>query len=393
MDEDFDCIVVGAGPAGSMAAKTMAQAGVRVLLLEKHPRIGVPLQCGEGISYSGLARFVEPQAEWISAHVNGALLVSPSKQRLLVNHPRAGFVLDRKTFDRRLAEAAASQGAVVMTDSCAVGLLPGGGGGFGGVRVLQNGREKDYRAGVIVAADGVESLVARWAGIDSSLGLEQVDSAAQYLLSQVEVEPETVEFHLGRDIAPGGYAWVFPKGRNSANVGLAIAPHRSVKKAKEFLDRFVSKRFSRYRVMEFMMGAVPSYDRKRPLVRENVLLAGDAGRLVDSLSGAGISNAMLSGKLAGETVSRFVKNGKCSLLELKPYQDQLLKEKGSELRFYSYCRAIYLKMTDEDFDAVIRFLKDYLGDETIHSIQPLALIKTIIKSNRRLLPLLRHLVW
>jgi len=393
MDNRFDCIVVGAGPAGSMAAQTMAQAGIKVLLLEKHPRIGEPLQCGEGISCSGLARFVEPQAEWISAHIHKALLVSPSQQRLLVNHPQAGFVLNRKIFDRRLAEAAASQGATVMTDSCAVGLLPGDGRGFGGVRVLQDGREKDYHARVIVAADGVESLVARWAGIDSSLGLDQVDSAAQYLLSQVEVEPDLMEFHLGRDVAPGGYAWVFPKGPTSANVGLAIAPHRSVKKAKELLDQFASRRFSRYRVMEFMMGAVPSYNRKRALVKENVLLVGDAGRVIDSLSGAGISNALLSGKLAGETVSRFMKDGKSSLSRLKRYQDELLKEKGSELRFYSYCRAIYLKMTDEDFDAVVRFLQDYLGDETIYSIQPLALIKTIIKSNRRLFPLLRHLVW
>jgi digeranylgeranylglycerophospholipid reductase len=393
MAEDFDCIVVGAGPAGSMAAQTMAQAGIKVLLLEKHPRIGVPLQCGEGISYSGLARFVEPQPEWISAHIHKALLVSPSNQRVLVNHPRAGFVLDRKIFDRRLAEAAASQGATVTTNSCAVGLLSANGRGFGGVRVLQDGRERDYHARVIVAADGVESLVARWAGIDSSLGLEQVDSAAQYLLSQVEVEPDLMEFHLGRDVAPGGYAWVFPKGPNSANVGLAIAPHRSVKRAKELLDRFVSERFGRYRVMEFMMGAVPCYDRKRDLVKENVLLVGDAGRVVDSLSGAGISNALLSGKLAGKTVSRFVKDGQSSFSGLKKYEDELLKEKGSELRFYSFCRAIYLKMTDEDFDVVVRFLGDYLGDETIHSIQPIALIKTIIKSNRRLFPLLRHLVW
>jgi digeranylgeranylglycerophospholipid reductase len=393
MAEDFDCIVVGAGPAGSMAAQTMAQAGIKVLLLEKHPRIGVPVQCGEGISYSGLARFVDPQPEWISAHIHKALLVSPSNQRVLVNHPRAGFVLDRKIFDRRLAEAAASHGATVMTNSCAVGLLSANGRGFGGVRVLQDGREKDYRARVIVAADGVESLVARWAGIDSSLGLEQVDSAAQYLLSQVEVEPDSMEFHLGRDVAPGGYAWVFPKGPGSANVGLAIAPHRSVKRAKELLDLFVSKRFHRHRVMEFMMGAVPCYDRKRDLVKENVLLVGDAGRVVDSLSGAGISNALLSGKLAGKTVSRFVKDGQSSFSGLNKYEDELLKEKGSELRFYSFCRAIYLKMTDEDFEAVVRFLGDYLGDETIHSIQPIALIKTIIKSNRRLFPLLRHLVW
>lgn len=376
-----------------MAAKTLAESGADVLLLEKHPQIGVPLACGEGISYSGLARFVEPDPEWISTHIHKALMVSPSDRRLTVNHPRAGFVLDRKLFDRRLAEAACSQGATAVTNSCAVGLFDSGGRGFGGVRVLENGKEKKYRARVIIGSDGVESLVARWAGIDSRLRLDQVDSAAQYLLYDVEVEPDRMEFYLGREVAPGGYAWVFPKSRNSANVGLAIAPHRTAQKAKEFLDRFVAGRFSGYRIIESTVGAVPSYDRNRTLVKDNVLLVGDAGRLVDSLSGAGISNALLSGMIAGEVVGQFLKDGKSSFSALKKYEDRFLKEKGRELRFYSYCRAIYLKMTDEDFEAVVRFLQDYLGDKTIHAIQPISMIKSIIKSNRRLLPLLRHLVW
>lgn len=389
----FDCIVVGAGPAGSMAAKTLAENGIETLLLEKHPQIGVPLSCAEGISWTGLADFVEPDPAWICAHIHKALLVSPKKNRVMVNHPRAGFILNRKIFDRKLAEMAVTSGATISTNSCAVGLVRQDAGGFGGVRVIENGREKEYQARVIIGADGVESLVARWAGIDSSLRLDQVDSAAQYLLSQVEVEPDLMEFYLGRDIAPGGYAWVFPKGKNSANVGLAIAPHRTKKKAKEFLDRFVSQRFSGYRIVELTMGAVPSYDRRRGLVKENVLLVGDAGRVVDSLSGAGISNALRSGKIAGQVASGFIRNGKTSFSILKSYQDTFLKEKGMELRFYSYCRAVLLKMTDEDLDAVVCFLDDYFGDKTINAIQPIALIKTIIKSNRRLLPLLRHLIW
>lgn len=393
MDERFDCIVVGAGPAGSMAAKIMAQNGVRVLLLEKHPEIGLPLSCAEGISFSGLERFVKPDPEWISARIERALLVSPSGEHVTVHHPQAGFVLDRKLFDQRLARRAASSGASVKTGCCAVSLLNHQEDGFCGVKVLEEGREKEYRAKAIVGADGVESLVGRWAGIDTSLRLDQMDSSAQYLLSDVDVESDRMEFYLGQDVAPGGYAWVFPKGKDSANAGLAIAPHRTTKKAKELLDRFVQRRFTRLRTVEFHAGAIPSYDRKKPLVRDNILLVGDAGRLVDSLSGAGISNALLSGKIAGEVISRFLRTGESSLSALEDYQDRLLEEKGRELRFYSYCRAIFLKMTDEDFDAAVRFLRDYFGDRTIHEIRPIALIKTILKSNRRLLSLLRHLVW
>jgi digeranylgeranylglycerophospholipid reductase len=393
MDDKFDCIVVGAGPAGSMAAKTLAENGLEVLLLEKHPEIGVPVSCAEGISTSGLSRFVTPDTEWISAEVHRALLVSPSDESFTLHHPHAGYVLNRKIFDKRLAQKAASLGACVRLNSCALDLLNRKSGGFSGVRVLEEGKEKEYQGKVIIGADGVESLVARWAGVDSSLGLDRIESSAQYLLADVDVQPDCLEFYVGHSVVPGGYAWVFPKGGNTANVGLAIIPTRTTRKAKDLLDQFVRRRFSSARVVEFGMGAVPTFNRKMNLVKENVLLVGDAARVVDSLSGAGISNALLSGKLAGEVASRFIKSGESRLSFLKEYEERLLKEKGRELRFYSYCRAIFLKMTDEDFDEVVRFLKGHFQGRIITALQPISLVKTILKSNRRLLRLLRHLVW
>jgi digeranylgeranylglycerophospholipid reductase len=393
MAENFDCIIVGAGPAGSLAAKTLAESGAEVLLLEKHPRIGEPLACAEAISFSGLSRMVTPDPEWINTRIHRALLVSPSHKELLLRHPDAGFVLNRRIFETRLAEQASSRGACIRLNSCAVGLLNGKRDGFCGVKVSENGAIKEYGAKVIIGADGVESWVARWAGMDSSVPLGRMESCAQYRLGDVDVEPDRLEFHLGRSLAPGGYAWVFPKGKDKANVGLAVTPDLAGRNAQEFLDEFVKKRFPQYRILESHMGGVPCYDKNLSLVKKNVLLVGDAGRLVDSLSGAGIANALLSGRIAGEVVSRFLKNGKPSFAGLKKYEDRFMKEKGGELRFYSYCRAIFLKMTDEDMDDVVSFLKDYFGDRSITSIQPISLVKTILQSNRRLLRLLRHLVW
>jgi digeranylgeranylglycerophospholipid reductase len=393
MDGKFDCIIVGAGPAGSMAAKTLAESGMSVLLLEKHPRIGVPLACAEAISCSGLDRFVDPDPEWICTRIHRVLLVSPSNTKLIIRHPRAGFVLDRKIFDRRLAEKASSLGAEVKVNCPAVGLLSHPRDGFCGVRALENRNEREYRAKAIIGADGVESWVARWAGVDSSVTLGQIESCAQSLVAEVDVEEDRMEFYLGESVAPRGYAWVFPKGKGIANVGLAVTPDRTRKRAKELLDEFLQKRFSGFRVIESTLGGVPVFDRKKSLVKKNVLLVGDAGRLVDSLSGAGISNALFSGKIAGEVISRFIKEGGSSFSTLKGYEERLLKEKGSELRFYSYSRAVFLKLTDEDMDAAVCFLRDYFEDRVVTGIEPISLIKAILKSNRRMLRLLRHLVW
>jgi flavin-dependent dehydrogenase len=114
---------------------------------------------------------------------------------------------------------------------------------------------------------------------------------------------------------------------------------------------------------------------------------------LDSLSGAGIYNALLSGGIAGAVVSQYVKDEKLSVSFLKKYYDELMRVKGGLLRFYSFCRAIFLKMTDEDFDAVILFLKKYYDEKVVTGIEPIPLVKTILRSNPKLLFLLRHLVW
>jgi len=400
MSDRYDCIVVGAGPAGSMAGKVLAENGIDVLVLEKHPEVGSPLSCAEAISFSGLTSFVPIDSEWVSTQIHKALLVSPSNIKMKLPHPNAGFVLNRKLFDKKLAERAASSGACVKVNAQAIGLLKNPKdashkeGKLCGVKVLENGREREYQAKVIIGADGVESYVARWAGMDFSLGLDQIEACAQYLLGDVEVESDCLEFHLGQNLAPGGYTWVFPKANNRANVGLAMTPDRtSGKKAKEYLDQFVPKRFSNFKIIESMVGAVPCFDRNRNLIKENVLLVGDAGRVVDSLSGAGISNALISGKIAGSVVSQYIRDGGLSISFLKKYYDELMRFKGRLLRFHSFCRAIFLKMTDEDLDAVILFLKRCFDRKTVTSIEPIPVVKTILRSNPRLLFLLRHLVW
>jgi digeranylgeranylglycerophospholipid reductase len=394
MSEKYDCIVVGAGPAGSMSAKILAENGINVLLLEKHPEIGSPLSCAEAISFSGLTDFVPVDPEWVSTHVHKAILVSPSNIRMKLHHPNAGFVLNRKLFDKKLAEKATFSGACLKVNAQAIGLLKSKKGNFCGVKVLEEGKEKEYQTKVLIGADGVESCVSRWAGMDFSLALDQIDSCAQYLLGEVEVESDCMEFYLGQTLAPGGYAWVFPKGDNRANVGVALTPDRTAgKKTKEYLDEFVAKKFSNFKIIEFMMGAVPCFDRKKSLVKENVLLVGDAGRVVDSFTGAGISNALLSGKIAGSVVSQYIKNENLPLSFLKKYYEELMQTKGGLLRFYSFCRAIFLKMTDEDFDSAISFLKRHLDDKVISGIEPIPLVKTILRSNPKLLLLLRHLVW
>ncbi|HVP36785.1 MAG TPA: NAD(P)/FAD-dependent oxidoreductase [Terriglobales bacterium] len=394
MGKKYDCIVIGAGPAGSMAAWVLAQNKHKVLLLEKHKAVGQPLSCAEAISYKGFLICEQDNSAWISSRIEKILLVSPSGKELKFSYPKAGLVLNRELFDKELANRAQTFGAELKVNTQAIGLMNNNMGEVSGIRVKEDGKESEYQTKLVIAADGIESLVGRWAGIDNTLKLEEVDSAYQYLLKGAPLENDCIEFHFSTKLAPGGYAWVFPKGKGLANVGLAITPTiGDGTKAKELLDFFVMRRFKSFSVIKWMTGGVPAFTRKSQLVKDNILLTGDAARVVDSLSGAGIANALLSGKIAGQVASEYLSNGADSLDFLKKYEQEFLKIKGRELRFYSFCRKVYLKMRDEDFEEVIQFLKEYLEDKDLTSLTPIQALKEVLRSNPKLLLLLRHLVW
>jgi digeranylgeranylglycerophospholipid reductase len=125
-----DMVVVGAGPAGSMAAKVAAEKGLKVALLEKRQEIGDPVRCAEGVSKAGLKEMVSPDPSWISAEVKGARIYAPDGTGLVMSEDRSGsevgYVLERKIFDRALAMQAAMAGAEVMVKTRALGSLPCG---------------------------------------------------------------------------------------------------------------------------------------------------------------------------------------------------------------------------------------------------------------------------
>jgi digeranylgeranylglycerophospholipid reductase len=275
----------------------------------------------------------------------------------------------------------------------AVGLLNGGNEPARGVRVVEEGRPNEYFAPVIIAADGIESRIGFWAGLNTTLYLSGFDSAAQYLLGGLKLDEECLEFYFGRELCPGGYAWVFPKGNGTANVGLAFTPALNAKvKASDLLNRFVAQRFPGASIMETVVGGVPAYAGKKLMRVKNVLLVGDAARLVDSISGAGIANALLSGKIAGEAAAEYLPQ-KHAIKFLERYRQLWDHVKGREMRFYLYARQIYMRMKDKDFDEVIHFVRPIFAEKPVSAIEPIGLIKNVLKNNPKLLLLARHIRW
>ncbi len=396
-DYQFDAVVVGAGPAGSSTAYEIARAGFSVLLIEKHNVIGVPVCCAEGITHDGLTSVLPLNERWICTRVEGVICHTKYSEPVKINHPQAGYILDRKIFDRDVAARAAEAGATIWVNTEATGIEATSGNHFDTVRLQRDGQEVTVGCKIIIGCDGIESLVGRWAGLDTVITPADMDIAAQYTLADLsDLELNYPEFHLSAELTPGGYAWVFPKSKTTANVGLGYTPNvLDGSDAFSRLDTFVRNRFGNSwpPILEKTAGALSVFKGRKMLTKNNVLLAGDAARVSDSLTGAGIANALLSGKYAGETAVEYlaVKNPRLSLL--KRYPERFMKVKGRDLRYLLYTRNIFLRMSDRDYSEVIDFLRPHYHEKTIHAIEGIKLIKDILRNKPHLLALARHLIW
>lgn len=383
-------MVVGAGPAGSMAASALAAEGFSVLMLEKHREAGVPLCCAEAVSLRSLRLFLEPDPSWVAARINGASLASPDGTVVEVAWPGVGVVLERKLFDRFLAQRAAQAGAEVLVNAEAVGLVIEG-DMASGVSVEKAGLRETIACRLVIGADGIESLVGAWAGLDTRLGPRQLHSCAQYLMAGVEGPADRVRFWVGGELAPGGYAWAFPKGQGRANVGLGIEGGRAEKvKPAVYLERFAEKHFPKARVIETMAGGTPAMGRDHPMVRGNVLLAGDAARLTDSLSGAGIAVAMASGDLAGRLGAEYLRSGDRGPID--DYPGRWWSGPWKDLKYHHRVRDVFLKLSDGEMDRIARLLARILEGRDPSRLNPIDVAKTVITSDPGILALARHLL-
>jgi len=352
---DVDVLVVGAGPAGAVAACDAKQAapGLDVVLLERDRAVGSPVRCAEGVGDAGLREFANPDgADWAARKITKVIFQAPDDTEVLVAERGVGWILDRTRFDAHLAAAAAAAGAHVLVGAEATGMSRnrrGGGDDRWHVRVKERGQDTVYQARVVIGADGVETMVGRWAGLDTRVPARDMESCAQYVLQGIECDPDAIYLQFSEAIAPGGYAWIFPKAVGVANVGLGlVALKTDGRNARQYLDAWVDRRFPTAARTGYTVGGVIVHTTIKKTYADGVMIVGDAAHMINPLSGGGITNAMKAGRLAGTTAAAAICAGDTSERRLAAYHHAWMELLGEDhLKYYRIKQA--LESVDDEF--------------------------------------------
>jgi len=371
---ETDVLVVGAGPAGSMAARFAARSGLRTLVIEKRQEIGSPVRCGEGVATAWMEECeITQDPAWVSSTVHAQRIFSPDGSCAVIGGERPGnevrIVLERHLFDKALAHYAAEAGAAIMLKTHATGLTRHDDALLVTGRSL--GRDIEIAAKVVIGADGFESQVGRWAGIDTTLPPADIFSTFQYRLCNIDCDTRYWDFHIG-SCAPAGYIWVFPKAGGVANVGIGVqlSQIEGRAEAREYLDRWIAGQpgLAGGQTLDIVGGGVSTNKPPERTVSDGVMLVGDAARLIDPLTGGGIRNACISGKLAGQTAAQAIEKGDTSERFLARYEKAWRARLGKKLRRNSMAKERAGTFDDETLNSIVQTLSEVDTDSTTLSL-------------------------
>lgn len=321
MKTDWDAIIVGAGPAGAMAAMRLASAGIETLLLDKarFPRDKV---CGGGLTPKAFRQLDFDIGDLVLHISNRLYLKGPhlAPTPIETSNREEVWMVRRRDFDARLAQVARERGAAFRDGEGVTRIEPGA-----LTRVETN--HGAYRAQVVIGADGAESIVAKQVGLRA----ERNRRFAAFALE--------AEVRMARDVLDGaalvdyrfsrGYGWIFPKGE-TYNIGVGSGDPREFKHLRVHLDRFITENHLPIVGPVRAVGhRIPVWTHAESLHRGNVILAGDAAGLADALWGEGISYALMSGQIAALSVWDYLTR---SIENFDAYTARIHNQLTSDLR-------------------------------------------------------------
>ena len=345
--------IVGAGPAGSYLASMLASAGKDVLLLEEHPEVGNPVQCTGILSSSSSALQTNIPNHLIVNKIKRVELIAPNNDSIIFNLKEPDLILDRKEFDKYLAELAVSKGAKLKLSTRFIGYENNK------VAIRHNGEVNYYDAESLVGADGPNSQVAKAANLYG----ERKFWIARQCRAKIDNEKDLFKVYFDKNISPDFFGWVVPENEGVARIGIGAE-----KNSEQYFKQFLAN-LDNPEIIDYQSGLIPIYDPKPRRSNGNVHLIGDAALQTKAISGGGIIKSML----AAEELSK-------ALLKNLDYEKLWRKRIGMDLLINLKIRQLLNKFSNQDYNKLIEVANENALSSFNREFPKSSLLKAIFKS-------------
>jgi digeranylgeranylglycerophospholipid reductase len=360
----FDVIVVGAGTGGCLAAKTVAEAGINVCMIDQKPEQNIGDKvCGDAIGkhHFDNINLAHPSGAELDQKMEGIKVYSPDMETVVTVKGEGihGYLVNRQLFGQRLVKEAKDAGAIlfdstivtepVIKDGYVVGVL---------TKDPETGENSEILAQVVVDASGHSAVLRKKLPPELDIETEVKDEDVEVCYREIREVKETIsdpgfcKIYLDLQRFPGGYCWIFPKSSNTVNVGLGVAMTKGFPNPKKLYNEFVLSMplFKGSRVLTGGGGLVPT---RRPIgcmVGNGVVLVGDAACQVNPIHGGGIGPSMMAGVKAGEVIIKALEKGDVSRMGLWSYTGMFMELYGAKQAGLDVFRMLLQRLTNNEMN-------------------------------------------
>jgi digeranylgeranylglycerophospholipid reductase len=359
MLDNYDVLIVGAGPAGLAAAEAAAQRGARTLVLERHNEIGYPIHTSGGSWVSDMKTLAIP--EHLYHAINKVIFLSPHREVALNYNPGVACVIDVRGVYQHLAGRAVAAGATLRVRHTVEQTLLDGERVVGVALKNHASERQNVHAGVTIDASGF----ARHIGVRTDMGqaFHRYGFGAEYDMYAPHYPQDELYLIMGSAFAPNGYAWVFPRGNGRVRLGVGVIHPDSDDDARAYLDHIVqdlpqlTAKFKDASPIEYHTGLFPSEGPAERFSRDGLLLAGDAGGHGSTLVGEGIRFAIYTGQMAGQVAAEAVNAGNTSAAFLERFDRQWRARFGRDMDVSYLINKHIAAYSDTQWDNALDLMK------------------------------------
>ncbi|MHA2275524.1 MAG: geranylgeranyl reductase family protein [Candidatus Kariarchaeaceae archaeon] len=361
MDQfDYDCIVVGGSANGAQAAYSASQSGLKVAVIEEHPKTGLPEHCSGLFSYWGLEYLdcLPPDEIVFNHNIEGSRIIAPNSKILTVRkETKHALVCDRAAFDRFLLDKATSQG----TDL------------FQPYKATKISRQKDYlelslessednltfTSPLVISAEGIRATITNQIGLKGPKSSNFVNAAQFYMYDLQDIDSTLVELYQSHEFAPDFFAWLIPMSDTSAKIGMGTSKKSASKELEKMIKEhpILKTKCEGADIQRKTAGRIPITGPVKKTYTDNFLITGDVAGQTKPTTGGGVILGGIAARIAGTVSSEAINSNNTSAKYLSRYQKRWKKEMYWNLKLMKIVRNYMNRLTDDEVSSFFQSLE------------------------------------